>query len=151
MKRSNNPAIAPLTQPVNGAAIVPHERNTGARPRKRIRCLADLDGRTAASINARRLVAALAADLGGDLTTAEKELVKRAALLGAIVENYEVDWLENKPADLSTYGRLVDRQRRVLEALGLKRQPKDITPPPQQKGLQPELRAMIKRAREKHP
>jgi hypothetical protein len=86
-----------------------------------------LDGRTHAAQQAQRLITQLATDLGGDLSCAERELVKRAALLGAIVEDVEVAWLERRPADLTIYGTLVDRQRRVLEALGLKRQPRDVS------------------------
>lgn len=151
MRNENNPTVTrrvpTLTQPASDPVPVKHDRVNGARPRKRLRTLADLDGRTHAAINARRLVAALSADLGGDLSTAERELVKRAALLGAIVENYEVDWLENRPADLAIYGRLVDRQRRVLEALGLDRRPVDVTP--SNNGIPPHLREMIKRVKQR--
>jgi hypothetical protein len=75
----------------------PHDRINGIRPRKRLRTLSDLDGRTHAAQQAHKLVARLEADLGGDLSTAERELVKRAALLGAIVEDTEVAWLERSP------------------------------------------------------
>lgn len=94
----------------------------------RLRTLDDLDNRTAAARRARELVADLEADLGGDLSTAERELVKRAALLGAIVEDQEVCWLQRQPADLALYGQLVDRQRRILETLGLKRNARNVTP-----------------------
>ena len=96
----------------------------------RLRSLDDLDNRTAAARRARELVADLEGDLGGDLTTAERELVKRAALLGAIVEDTEVRWLQRQPADLSLYGTLVDRQRRILETLGLSRRQRDVSPDP---------------------
>jgi hypothetical protein len=87
----------------------------------------------------------LQADLGGDLSTSQLELVKRAALLGAIVEDAECAWLENKPANLSVYGMLVDRQRRVLEALGMKRQPRDVTP----NNNTVDLKALVKRVKAK--
>jgi hypothetical protein len=74
------------------------------------------------------LISQLERDLGGDLSTAQRELVKRAAILSAIISDHEVRWLEDKPADLSVYGVLVDRQRRVLEALGLDRKPRDVSP-----------------------
>jgi hypothetical protein len=98
-------------------------------PKTRLRTISDLDGRTRATRLALRLLAGLEADLGGDLSAAQRELVKRAALLGAIVEDCEARWLERRPADLTLYGMLVDRQRRILEALGLERKARDVTPP----------------------
>ena len=75
--------------------------------------------------------------------------MQRAALLGAIVGDAEVAWLERKPADLTLYGTLVDRQRRVLETLGLQRRPRDVSP----LGSVPrnDFSAMIRRAKEAHP
>src|ERR1044072_9304617 len=100
MKRvSGNKAAIPrrisgLTPPASELVPEKHDRDSGDRPRKRLRTLADLDGRTHASIQARRLVAELEADLGGanNISTAERELVKRCAILGAIIESHEVDW-----------------------------------------------------------
>lgn len=100
-----------------------------AAPPARLRTINDLDGRTRAAKLATRLLAALENDLGGNPSAAQRELAKRAALLGAITEDFEARWLEKEPADLGTYGMLVDRQRRCLEALGLVRIPRDITPP----------------------
>src|SRR6188508_3381993 len=105
--------------------IDPVPRRTG---KDRLRTLDSLDQRTKAARLAARLVADLENDLGGGalLTTAQRELTKRAALLGAMVEDAEVNWLERKPADLDLYGTLVDRQRRILEALGLDRKPRNV-------------------------
>lgn len=94
----------------------------------RLRTLDDIDGRTRAARIAKELVVALESDLGGDLTAAQRELVKRAALLGAIVGDAEAAWLERRPTDLNLYGTLADRQRRILEALGLRRVSRDVTP-----------------------
>jgi hypothetical protein len=100
----------------------------GGEHRLHLRTLDDLDGRTAAARMARRLVAELERDLGRDPSTAESELIQRAALLGAILEDAEVRWLERRSVDLAVYGMLLDRQRRCLEALGLQRQPRNISP-----------------------
>lgn len=100
----------------------------GNRTPARLRTLDDLDGRTRAAKLARDLVAALEADLGGDLSAAQRELVTRAALLGAITQDAEANWLSRNPVDLALYGTLADRQRRILEALGLKRVARDVTP-----------------------
>ena len=98
----------------------------------RLRTLDDLDGRTRAAKLAQRLVAGLEADLGGGdaLSVGTRELIKRAALLGAIVEDCEVRWLERKPVDLAEYLAAVNSQRRVLATIGLDRRPRDITPDP---------------------
>jgi hypothetical protein len=98
------------------------------RGRARLRTLSDLDQRTRAAKLARQLVANLESDLGGELSTAKRQLVTRAALLGAMIEDAEARWLESRPADLGLYGTLVDRQRRVLEALGLDRRARQISP-----------------------
>ena len=96
----------------------------------RLRSLDDLDNRTAAARRARDLVADLESDLGGGdrLSVGLRELVKRAAMLGAIVEDCEVRWLERKPVDLDTYLAAVNAQRRVLVTVGLDRVPRDVTP-----------------------
>jgi hypothetical protein len=120
--RRNSPADATETRAGNGA-----DAPLTKAGKVRLRSLDDLDNRTAAARRARELVADLESDLGGDLSTAERELVKRAALLGAIVEDTEVRWLQRQHADLSLYGTLVDRQRRILETLGLRRRPRDVT------------------------
>ena len=131
MRNGNKRAIARRIprEPTHDDALVvaKHDRTNGVRPRLRLKTLSDLDGRTFSAQQAHRLVAQLEADLGGDLSTAQRELVKRAAILGAIVEDTEVAWLERKPADLTVYGTLVDRQRRCLEALGLQRLPRDVS------------------------
>jgi hypothetical protein len=96
----------------------------------RLRSLEHLDARTAPARRARELVSELESDLGGGdrLPVAIRQLIQRAAMMAVMVEDIEVRWLERKPADLSTYGTLVDRQRRVLEALGLGRTARDVTP-----------------------
>jgi hypothetical protein len=118
--------------------LEPLEPKQGRSRKPRLRTLGDLDKRTASAQQAHRLIANLEAELGGDLSTAQRELVKRAALIGAILEDAEVSWLQRRPADLAIYGMLVDRQRRCLEALGLKRQARDVT-----------IKAMLKRVRAK--
>jgi hypothetical protein len=111
-----------------------YERDSERRSRApaRLRTLDDLDGRTRASRLAQQLVGDLQSDLGGDLSAAKQQLVRRAALIGAIAEDAEARWLEGKPVDVATYAALADRQRRILQALGLNRvvHPRDVTPMP---------------------
>ena len=63
--------------------------------RTRFITLADLDGRSRAARNARDIAAAMAADLGGeqDLTEAQRQLIQRAATLGALIEDFEARFL----------------------------------------------------------
>lgn len=96
----------------------------------RLLTLADLDGRTAAAKRARGLVEAVAADLGGELhlTAAQRELVTRAAVLGAVLQDSEVRMLAGEDVDLSGYLQAINVQRRVLTSLGLERKARDVTP-----------------------
>jgi hypothetical protein len=57
--------------------------------------LGHLDGRTLAAKRAKELIEAIAADLGGGdrLSEGERQLVQRAAVLGAYIESCEVKWL----------------------------------------------------------
>jgi hypothetical protein len=56
-----------------------------------------------------------------------RQLCQRAALLAAIVEDFETRWLAGEAVDLSSHLSAVGVQRRVL-SLGLHRQPRDVTP-----------------------
>lgn len=91
----------------------------------------DLDRRTGAYREARRLIVAIVADLGGadQLTAGEQQLVQRAAVLGAILVDHEARYMRGDQFDPASYSALVNTQRRVLEAVGLRRRARDITPP----------------------
>ena len=76
-------------------------------------------------------------DLGGveNTSAAERSLVRRAAVLTTELERLEVKFAEadaaGKPAsldDLDTYARVASNLRRLLEAVGLRRRPCDVTP-----------------------
>jgi hypothetical protein len=81
----------------------------------------------------RDLVADHCADLGGAeaLSTAEKALVRRAAMLTLQTELMEARWQENNgeagPRQIETYQRTANTLRRLLESLGLERRQKDVT------------------------
>ncbi len=98
-----------------------------ARAKTRFLTLNDLDGRTAAAQRARGIVAGIEADVGLDLSTAERQLAQRAGVLGAIAEDREARWIAGEQFDPVTYCTIVNAQRRVLETLGIKRQPRDVT------------------------
>jgi hypothetical protein len=100
------------------------------RPRAtKLATLDQLDGRTLAAKAARDTIASIASDLGGadQLSTAEMQIIQRAAVTGAILEDMEAQWLSGAPIDAPTYVALGNAQRRYLETVGLKRAPRDVT------------------------
>ena len=92
----------------------------------RLRSIDDLDGRTVAARHARGLVGALTRDIGGDPSAAQGELIQRAALLGAFLGDCEARWLAGGDVDVAAWLSATDRQRRLLEALGLDRRPRAV-------------------------
>jgi hypothetical protein len=72
------------------------------------------------------------ADLGGAdvVSEAEASIVRRAATLTIELERLEARFStsEAPPADLDLYQRTANSLRRLLEAVGLKRVPRDVTP-----------------------
>jgi hypothetical protein len=99
----------------NGSALLPgvDQRSTWVR-----RC--------------RDIINAHVADLGGDdnCTTAEKSIVRRAAVLTTALETFEVKFAKAGQAsgtDLDLYSRTASNLRRLLESVGLERRPKNIT------------------------
>jgi hypothetical protein len=98
--------------------------------RKKARLLSfdEMDGRTAAARRARSIVVAIQNDVGVDLSEAERQLAQRAGILGAWLSDAEVRWLDGQPFDASLYCTVVNCQRRVLETLGIRRQPRNVSP-----------------------
>ena len=89
----------------------------------RLLTLDDLDRRTAAYRETRKLIDEIETDLGGGerLSTGERQLVQRAAVLGAVLTDTESRWIEGEPIDATAYCTIVNAQRRVLETIGLRR------------------------------
>jgi hypothetical protein len=83
----------------------------------RLLTLGHLDGRTLAARRARELIEA---------SEGEKQLVQRAAVLGAYIESLEVRWLNGEKVDLADYLAACNTQRRILATVGLARRTKDI-------------------------
>jgi hypothetical protein len=84
------------------------------------------------SIQARRwrdVSAQITADLGGEpLSEAQRQLVRRATTIAVQCEVMEAEAANGGEIDLDTYGQLTDRLGRVLSRLGIRRQPRDVTP-----------------------
>jgi hypothetical protein len=89
------------------------------------------DGRSASYRRFKDLVLDIAADLGGpeNLSTAEMQLIRRASMLSAECERQEALAVrEDVEFDCDGYVVKTNALRRVLETIGLKRAPRDITP-----------------------
>jgi hypothetical protein len=100
----------------------------GESRRKHLLSLDALDGRTIAAKQARTLIGSMTADLGGDLTAGQAQLVQRAAILGAYVEDFEARWIAGEEIDAAAYLAAINSQRRVLATIGLQRRARNITP-----------------------
>jgi len=100
------------------------------RDTRHLRTLDELDGRTRASQRTRELLGSIHADLGGldRLTQAQIQLAQRAAVLGALLEDRETRWAAGEEFHLDEYLSAINAQRRVFATLGLKREPRDVTP-----------------------
>src|SRR5262245_9538391 len=97
--------------------------------------LADLDHRGAWARRLRDLIADHTADLGGAdaVSQAEKVLVRRAAMLTLQLELQEQRFALNDGGEatgkqIEIYQRTTNTLRRTLEALGLQRRARDVTP-----------------------
>lgn len=62
-------------------------------------------------------------DLGGEqaVSASQRQLVDRAAVLGAALEGSEVTFLRDGTLDLALYSGLVALQARILRTLGIRR------------------------------
>jgi hypothetical protein len=96
-------------------------RQTRTRQGKvRLLTLDALDSRTAAAKAARRLIETLTVDMGRQLSAGERQLVQRAAMLGAVAGGYEARFVAGLPVVLHEYLAVTNVQRRVLATLGLR-------------------------------
>lgn len=97
--------------------------------------LADLDHRGAWARRLRDLIAGQTADLGGDeaISAAERVLIRRAAMMTLQLELQEQRFALNDGGEatsrqIETYQRTTNTLRRTLEALGLERRPRTVSP-----------------------
>jgi hypothetical protein len=99
------------------------------RPGKaKLATLNQLDGRTAAARQARDLIADLESDLGGSdvVSTAEKQIIQRAAITSALLESMAAEWLATGQMDAAMWATLSNLERRLYETLGLERRAKPV-------------------------
>jgi hypothetical protein len=94
----------------------------------------EVDGRSNWARRFRDHINDAISDLGGEtaVSAAEAHIVRRASALGVELEILEQRFAQapsgGSAGDLLVYSTLSNTQRRLLEALGLRRRPKDVTP-----------------------
>jgi hypothetical protein len=124
---SRQPSIGggPTTAAATDATIKPRIAKHGYI---RFLTLRNLDGRSRAVAKCNSLVASFEGDLGGreNLTTAQAQLVQRAAFLAVMCEDFEVHYTLGEPIELADYLTAINVQHRVLATLGLKRQARQV-------------------------
>ena len=96
----------------------------------RLLTLGHLDGRTVAVKRIKELEAQIVVDLGGDLTEAQKSIMRRAVVLSAVLEDQEAQWATGTPLTLSKYCSATNVLRRLLSTLGLERKQRPLNGPP---------------------
>jgi hypothetical protein len=94
--------------------------------------LPGVDGRSPWVRRCKDVIAAHLSDLGGldNCSAAEHSIVRRAAVLTTELEVLEVRFAKAGEADaddLETYQRCANSLRRLLEAIGLQRRPRDVS------------------------
>ena len=96
----------------------------------RLLTLSNLDGRTLAVRRIKEWESQVVDDLGGDLTEAQKSIMRRAAVLSAILEDKEAHWATGTPLSLNEYCSATNVLRRLLATLGLDRKQSPLNAPP---------------------
>ena len=92
--------------------------------------LPGIDGRSAWVRRCRRILASHLSDVP-DASAAERSIIRRASVLTVELERMERQFALDEQAsadDIDLYARVAANLRRLLEAIGLKRRPKDINP-----------------------
>jgi hypothetical protein len=114
--------------------IRPHVRQRSALTNGR-RLLAGVDGRSPWVRRCKDIIRAHLVDLGGEdnASAAERSIIRRVAVLTTELERLEVRFAlanEASAEDLDLYQRTANSLRRLLEAVGLQRRSRDVTPDP---------------------
>jgi hypothetical protein len=124
--------VSAETQPLAARrpANPPPKASGKSTGKSRLLTLGSLDGRTMAARRARELIEAIERDLGGAARLSEgtRQLVQRAAVLGAFIESCEAKWLGGEAVPLADYLAAINSQRRVLATIGLERRARDVSP-----------------------
>ena len=116
---------APADRAVPGAFPVRKDQRSAVTNGRRLHAVAPGDTRWARRF--RDVLCLIISDLGGHgagLSEGQRQLARRAATISIECEKMEGEAAAGAPFDVVTYGMLTDRLGRVLERLGLRRQPR---------------------------
>jgi hypothetical protein len=104
-----------------------------ASPSGKVRLLRleDCDRRTNAYRKCAEIIDRVERDLGGtnQLSEAQRQLVRHAALTATMLEHLGSRWLSGEPIDPTMFATLTNSARRLFEAVGLARVPREVAPP----------------------
>lgn len=111
----------------------PAKRTNRSRVTNGSELLPGVDGRSAWARRLRDLIGLHISDLGGEgaISEAERSIVRRAATLTVELERMEAVFATAgaaKASDLDLYQRTAGNLRRLLEAVGLERRQRNVTP-----------------------
>ena len=126
-------AAARAANAANAARAVPGRQHSAITNGSKL--LAGVDGRSPWIRRCKDLINEHLVDLGGrdQTSAAERSLVRRASVITAELEFLEARFANAgdgaKPDDLDLYLRGSNNLRRLLEAVGLQRRARDVTPP----------------------
>lgn len=124
---SSAPAVR---RPVDAPEVAP--RKGRSRVTNGSVLIPGVDGRSPWIRRCKDILREHVADLGGvdNCSAAERSIVRRAAVLTTELEQLETKFAlagQAEAGDLEVYQRCANSLRRLLEAIGLQRRPRDIT------------------------
>jgi hypothetical protein len=119
--------------PADNRPVVDSKKSGRSRISNGSALLPGVDGRSAWVRRCKDVINAHIADLGGldNCSAAERSIVRRAAVLTTELEVLESRFAkagEASSLDLETYQRCANSLRRLLEAVGLQRRPRNLNP-----------------------
>lgn len=97
--------------------------------RSRITALIPVDGRTSAARRFAEIRSAIFADLGGEdqISEARRQLIERFVTLCSWSEAQDSLALSGQEIDSEVYGRIAGHMKRLADAIGVERVPRDVT------------------------
>jgi hypothetical protein len=127
---SQDRALAEPSAPTDRPVVDPRQRSRIANGSA---LLPGIDNRSAWVRRCKEVIASHVSDLGGvdNCSAAEQSIIRRAAVLTTELEQLEVRFATAGQADagdLEIYQRCANSLRRLLEAVGLQRRSRDISP-----------------------
>jgi hypothetical protein len=124
-----------MKSPADSAVIEAQKPQGRSRVSNGSTILPGVDGRSTWVRRLRDLMGLYLSDLGGDdvVSEAERSIIRRIATLTVELERMEASFAvagEAQPDQLDLYQRTANSLRRLLEAIGLQRRTRDVTPDP---------------------